>query len=147
MSLRDVTDDDVEIFFRHQSEPDASKMAAFSTRDRAAHRSHWKKQLAEPSVVVRTIEAGSDVAGNIVSWVQDGQREVGYWIGREFWGRGIATAALSQFLDLFEVRPLVAYVGSANIGSCRVLAKCGFRATGNVIDDDGVRRVEFVLEA
>ncbi|MFN8426694.1 MAG: GNAT family N-acetyltransferase [Anaerolineales bacterium] len=30
-------------------------------------------------------------AGSIGSWDMEGKREVGYWIGKEFWGKGIAT--------------------------------------------------------
>jgi len=58
------------------------------------------------------------------------EREVGYWIGREFWGKGIATRALSQFLEIEKTRPLCAYVAKHNVGSRRVLEKCGFILTG-----------------
>ena len=66
------------------------------------------------------------VAGNVVSWDQDGKRLVGYWIGKEFWGKGLATRALSELLDELTMRPLHAYVAKTNIGSIRVLEKCGF---------------------
>jgi RimJ/RimL family protein N-acetyltransferase len=76
------------------------------------------------------------VAGNIVTFEQDGEREVGYWIGREYWGKGIATEALSQFLDHIEVhRPLYAVVAKHNVGSIRVLKKCGFTTVGE--EDEG----------
>ena len=35
---------------------------------------------------------------NIGSWQDDGRRLVGYWIGRQYWGRGVATQALARFV-------------------------------------------------
>jgi RimJ/RimL family protein N-acetyltransferase len=57
----------------------------------------------------------------------DGQREVGYWVGRDFWGRGLATKALKIFLEIEETRPLYGVVAVHNIASQRVLEKCGFK--------------------
>ncbi len=42
--------------------------------------------------------------------MQTGQREVGYWFGRQYWGKGVATRALAAFLDHVAVRPLYAHV-------------------------------------
>lgn len=36
VTLRDVTQDDLLIFFKHQQDPDAAKMAAFPSRDKGA---------------------------------------------------------------------------------------------------------------
>jgi RimJ/RimL family protein N-acetyltransferase len=81
---------------------------------------------ADSTNVLKTILFGDQVAGNIVSWEQPGEREIGYWIGKEFWGRGIATRALSDFLGGMETRPRFAHVAKHNIASRRVLEKCGF---------------------
>ena len=59
-----------------------------------------------------------------------GEREVGYWLGKEFWGKGIATKALAEFLKIIETRPLYAHVAKHNIGSRRILEKCGFTVIG-----------------
>jgi RimJ/RimL family protein N-acetyltransferase len=56
----------------------------------------------------------------------DQQREVGYWYDRGGWGRGIATAALAAFLDDVTERPLFAHVAVTNVGSAKVLQRCGF---------------------
>ena len=53
-------------------------------------------------------------------------REGGYWIDREYWGKGIATKALSRFLCQVTERPLCALVARHNTASIRVLEKCGF---------------------
>ena len=57
---------------------------------------------------------------------QDGEREVGYWVGKEYWGKGIATQALAEFLNQVKTHPLVAHVAKHNVASRRVLEKCGF---------------------
>ena len=59
-----------------------------------------------------------------------GQLEVTYWIGREFWGKGIATKALAVFLSSVKPRPLYARTAKDNIASLRVLEKCGFTIAG-----------------
>ena len=82
---------------------------------------------------MRTVLADGDVAGNVVSFVQGGEREVGYWIGREFWGRGVASRALAAFLRIEKQRPLTAHVAKHNVASRRVLEKCGFRLCGEAV--------------
>jgi hypothetical protein len=82
--------------------------------------------MADPTVIIRTILADGQVAGAIQSWSHAGKRLVGYWIGRELWGRGIASESLRRFLSLIDERPLHADVAPANRGSLRVLEKCGF---------------------
>ena len=128
MLLRAVVPDDLPIFFAHQSDPEASAMAAFPAREYDAHMAHWTNNvLPNETGFARTIVVDEQVAGNIVSWAADGRRLVGYWIGRDFWGQGIATRALAEFLDqVVTERPLHALVVPHNIGSIRVLEKCGF---------------------
>ena len=101
-------------------------MAAFRARDWDAFVAHWTGIMTDPSVITQAILVGGDVAGNIVSFDGSGHREVGYWIGRSYWGKGIATAALSTFLRQETTRPLFGHVASHNIASRRVLEKCGF---------------------
>ena len=131
VSLRDVEESDIGIFYEHQADPESAAMAAFTPRDEPAYRSHVKKILADPSLVMKTIVYEGAIAGNCVSWPHDGVREVGYWIGKEYWGRGIASEALVQFLELIDERPLVAYVAKHNAASVRVLEKAGFTPDGS----------------
>lgn len=97
---------DVEVFYEQQADPVAADMAAFPARDRAAHLDHWARRvLGDSSVIVRTITVDGAVAGNVVSW-QDGRRRfLGYWIGRVFWGRGVATEAVRLYLREVDERP------------------------------------------
>ena len=124
--LRDVLESDLPVFFEHQSDPEATAMADFPARDREAFDAHWERVLADPALVKKTIVFEGRVAGNIGSWVQDGRRLVGYWVGKEFWGKGLATRALAELIDELDTRPLYAYVAKTNAASIRVLEKCGF---------------------
>ena len=129
--LREIEPADLPVLFEHQRDPVANAMAAFPPRERDEFMAHWERILADPEALIRAVEVDGRLAGNVVSFVRDGQREVGYWIGREFWGGGVATAALAAFLDLETERPLYAGVARWNAGSLRVLAKNGFAACGD----------------
>lgn len=133
--LRDVTEGDLPIFFEQQRDPAANRMAAFTARDpedRAAFMAKWARILGDDSLIKRTILLGGQVAGTVSAFVApwSGELEVSYWIGREFWGQGIATQALADFLGTVKTRPLYARAAQDNIASLRVLEKCGFVITG-----------------
>ncbi|MGZ4461818.1 MAG: GNAT family N-acetyltransferase [Gaiellaceae bacterium] len=124
--LRDVAESDLTVFFEHQREPEATRMALFPARERAAFDAHWRRVLADGEVTKKTVLDEGEVAGNIVVFERDGKRLVGYWIGREHWGKGLATRALAELLAQESARPLHAWVATTNLGSIRVLEKCGF---------------------
>jgi|GEM_PF-202656 len=126
VSLRDVASADLPIFYAHQQDPEATQRAGFPARDWEAFSAHWARILADGSLIKRTVLASGQVAGNMVCYPEEGEYLVGYWLGREFWGRGVATAALRAFLDSLPLRPLTAYVARHNGASRRVLEKCGF---------------------
>jgi RimJ/RimL family protein N-acetyltransferase len=136
--LRDVLESDVPIFFAHQRDPEATRMALFPARDWEAFTAHWQRILANDDVTKKTILFEGAVAGNILIFDRDGKRQVGYWIGKEFWGKGLATNALAELLTEVTSRPLYAYVATSNIGSIRVLEKCGFTLSGHKTEFDEV---------
>jgi RimJ/RimL family protein N-acetyltransferase len=124
--LRNVVESDLDAFYEHQREPEATAMALFPARDREAFDAHWRRILSDDTLVTRTIvDDEGRVAGNIGCWEQDGRRLLGYWIGKEFWGRGLATRAVTELVKELP-RPLHAWVARSNTGSIRVLEKCGF---------------------
>ena len=151
--LRRVEDRDLDVFFDQQADPQAVEMAAFPARDKDQFAAHWAKVRADDTLVLRTIVADGMVAGNIGSWPDSGQQLLGYWVGREHWGRGVATQALALLVDEMSIRPLFAHVAVHNVGSIRVLEKCGFRrdrvqeAGAPAPDDDGIEELIFVLDA
>ena len=133
--LRDVTETDLPIFFEHQRDPAANFMAAFTSRDpadRDAFAAHWKRILNDDTVVVKTIVFEGRVIGNVAKFVdrEFGKPEVTYWIGKEYWGMGFATKALSKFLRDIQVRPIYARAAKDNVASIRVMEKCGFAISG-----------------
>ena len=144
--LRPVEDADLPIFLAHQDDPIAAAMASFPTRAPDAFYEHWAKIRADPTNVTRTIVADDEVVGDIVSWLDDGRRQVGYWIGRGHWGRGFATAGLRLLLEEIDERPVTAHVALDNIGSQRVVEKCGFVRVGEAVADDGVHEAIFRLD-
>jgi RimJ/RimL family protein N-acetyltransferase len=133
--LRDVVESDLDAFYEHQREPEANEMAIFPARDRETFDAHWRRTLADDSMIQRTIVHEGEVAGNIGSWHQDGRQLVGYWIGKKFWGKGLATRALSEFVEEMRERPLHAWVATSNVGSIRVLEKCRFVRVGSRTTD------------
>ena len=140
--LRPVVESDLEAFYEQQADPESVEMARVPPRDRESHFPHWREVLTQESTLVRTIDVDGANAGHIVGFLRDGvgNVEVGYWIARSQWGRGVASEALAQFLQLEPRRPLVAHVATHNLASRRVLEKCGFTVEALVRDalGDGV---------
>jgi len=124
-------------------------MAAFPARDWDAFAAHWTRILDDRMVFTKAILFNGQVAGNVVTFEQAGDRLVGYWVGREYWGKGVATRALSEFLEHVTTRPLHARVAKRNIASRRVLEKCGFVICGEdkcFSEGDGEEIEEFILQ-
>jgi RimJ/RimL family protein N-acetyltransferase len=131
--LRDILESDLPIFFQQQLDPTANYMAAFTAKDpadRDAFTAHWIKILSDDTITKKTILFEGQVMGHVASFEQFGNLEVTYWIGKEYWGKGIATKALSAFLSCMKTRPLYARAAKDNSASIRVLEKCGFTITG-----------------
>jgi RimJ/RimL family protein N-acetyltransferase len=145
VELRETVDADLPSLFEHQADPEASAMAAFPSRTWDAFVEHEAKIRADAVTITRTIVADGEVVGSIASWQADGERDVGYWIGRAHWGKGMASAALRAFLHVDRTRPLSAHVAEHNVVSRRVLEKCGFVIDHEERADDGVLEQIFVL--
>ncbi|MFD4790084.1 GNAT family N-acetyltransferase [Streptomyces sp. NPDC058459] len=143
--LRGVTEDDLELFLAFEHDQEAVHRSRFTPRPRDAFLTHWRTRvLPDPDCLVRTVTADGEVAGNVVSWTDDGRRFVGYWLGRPYWRRGIGTHALALFLTEDPVRPLHADPFAGNTASVALLEKHGFVRTG-AVDEDG--HVLLVLDA
>ncbi len=133
--LRDVVEADLPILFEQQLDGVANRMAAFGSQDPtdgAAFMAKWTRILGDDSVMKKAILVDGQVAGNVLTFMApwSGKREVSYWLGRQFWGKGIATQALSELLGTVKTRPLYARAAKDNLASIRVLEKCGFAITG-----------------
>lgn len=120
-------------------------MAAFTWKEpanRQAFEERWARIRADQGILIRTILVEDRVAGSVLSFDMFGDLSVSYWLGREFWGRGIATSALGAFIKIQNKRPLYARAASDNIGSLRVLEKCSFRVTGKEMGNANARGCE-----
>ena len=148
VTLREVHKEDLPLFFEHQLDAEATQMAAFPSRDRDAFMVHWAKIMnkeTNQTGILNTILVDDTVVGNVVYWEAAEEPNIGYWLGKAHWGKGIASAALAQFLTKIKTRPVYAHVAKHNFASIRVLQKCGFQlAREHTCDgDDGE---ELVME-
>lgn len=147
VELRAVEEDDLAIFFEFENDRIAVQMAAFTPEDPSDHeafRKQWNRILTSPTVRVRTILLRDETAGSILSYEEEpGKPEVTYWTGRQFWGKGITTEALRQFLETVDQRrPMKARTAADNTASLRVLEKCGFIVTGEARGFANARQAE-----
>jgi RimJ/RimL family protein N-acetyltransferase len=94
----------------------------------------------DPDELVMAITADAELAGSISLTRQTDifrlTAELGYWVGRPFWGKGVATDAIKQMCALaFNTLGLIrvhATVADFNIGSQKALLKCGFVHEGTM---------------
>lgn len=136
VTLRPVESEDLDEIFQQSRDPVAVRMAAFTPEnpdDRSAFDAHMAKIMYAPGITLRAITQDGRLVGTISSFPSDGTTELTYWIARAYWGQGIASRALSLFLDLVAVRPLKARVASDNVRSLRVLQKAGFETIGTEV--------------
>ena len=124
--LRPVQPDDLPRIFDLQLDPESNRMAVTIPRTREVFDSHWAKVLGDPEITAWAVLVGEELVGTISCFPMDGQDHVGYWIEREYWGKGIASQALHLLLREVSKRPLVAAAATSNVASLRVLQKCGF---------------------
>jgi RimJ/RimL family protein N-acetyltransferase len=135
--LRDLVEADLEVLYEQQREEEAVRRAQFPARDREPFMTHWRtKVLADPANAVQIVVAGSEVAGSFMAWWRDDRRFIGYWLGQRFWGRGVGTAALRQFLQREQIRPLYADPFIGNTASVKLLERCGFHRVGTDHEGD-----------
>jgi len=145
VALRPIRDEDLDGMFAQMRDPESVWMAAFTSADpddRALFDARMARIRAAPDITHRSITYDGRLVGSIACFVADGDTEITYWIDRAFWGRGIARAALRQFLELVTVRPLHARAASDNRGSLAVLRGAGFVATGTALGYAEARKTE-----
>lgn len=133
IALRDLRDSDLDAIFVMEQDPEAVRMAAFTSpnpTDRDAFECHMSRIRTSPDVSAYAITVDGELVGTAATFLMDGDREVTYWVDRAQWGRGIATAALAQLIEREPVRPLFARAASTNAGSVAVLGNNGFVEIG-----------------
>jgi len=141
--LRPVVETDLNILFQQQLDPDSIAMSAYPSKDKGEFMRHWEGILKNKTITARTIIYKDKIAGHIICWKEGKyEQQVGYWIGKQFWGRGIASSALQEFVAGIKIRPLFAHVANHNPASKRVLEKNGF-----ALLDEGAKITVFKLNS
>ncbi|MFS4473646.1 GNAT family N-acetyltransferase [Chryseobacterium sp. T20] len=133
IKLRPTVVDDLETLFQFQLDDEANHLAAFTSKDstnKEAYIAKFTKLLADPTVNNQTIIVDTVTVGSIAKFIMEGDAEITYWIDKNFWGKGIATNALKGFLAIETARPIFGRVAFDNLGSQKVLEKCGFVKIG-----------------
>lgn len=131
--IRQTDLSDLELFFEFQLDAEAIYLAAFTSKnpaDKKAYITKYTKLLSNPTVNMRTILVDETIVGSVSKFIMEGDSEITYWIDRKFWGKGVATTALKNFLTIEKVRPIFGRVAFDNLGSQKVLEKCGFVKIG-----------------
>jgi RimJ/RimL family protein N-acetyltransferase len=124
--LRNVERDDLPRMYSMQLDPESNRLAVTIPRSAEAFEAHWADALRDPGITAKAILLGEVLVGYVSCFRRDGRANVGYWISREHWGKGIASRALELLLLEVATRPLYAHVATSHGASLRVLQKCGF---------------------
>ncbi|ROH88871.1 N-acetyltransferase [Chryseobacterium cucumeris] len=133
IKLRPTVVEDLETLFQFQLDDEANHLAAFTSKDstnKEAYIAKFTKLLTDPTINNQTIIAGTVIVGSIAKFIMEDDVEITYWIDKNFWGKGIATTALKDFLTIETTRPIFGRVAFDNLGSQKVLEKCGFIKIG-----------------
>lgn len=131
--LRKTEIADLERFFIFQLDEEANYLAAFTSKDptdKTAYLQKYTKFLNDPTINMQTIIVDNILAGSIAKFEMEGEAGITYWIDKKFWGKGIATKALKDFLTIENTRPIFGRVAFDNFGSQKVLEKCNFTKVG-----------------
>lgn len=134
IKLRPTEIADLDTLFQYQLDKEGGYLAAFMPKDptdKTAYINKYTKLLSDPTVNNQTILLDDKIVGSIAKFIIESDTEITYWIDRKFWGQGIATKALTEFLAIETVRPIFGRVAFDNFGSQKVLEKCGFDKVGS----------------
>lgn len=134
ITLRTLTDGDLDTLFVWESDPRAVEMAAFTRADpsdRGKFDAHYERVRNDPANLLLAIDDDAEFVGTVGSFTMEGERNVTYWIAPARWGQGLASQALRAFLAIEPTRPLYGRVADHNRGSAKVLARAGFVEVGS----------------
>ena len=143
--IRKSVEADLAIFFKNQTDEEANFMAAFTPdnpHDEQAYLTKWKRLINDETVNIFSIIVDSTLIGCVVKFVMEGDAEITYAIDKNYWGKGITTQALKEFMDIEKIRPIYGRTAFDNLGSQKILEKNGFQKIGNNHDFANARGKE-----
>jgi RimJ/RimL family protein N-acetyltransferase len=129
IALVEFQDSDLEPLFNFQDDEEAQKLAGGGrTYDTLEDFTAFMQDARDKGAEFQTILQEGEPVGYIAAFDRFEKREISYWIGREFWGKGIGTKAVAIWLERFDVPSagLYARVMDDHPASARVLEKNGF---------------------
>jgi len=144
--LRPWRESDAEALFKYASDPDVGPRAGWPPHKSVEESlqiiksvfntpTMWAVELKETAEAIGCVGYLPASVSNLQ--IPDDQCEVGYWIGKPYWGRGICTEALRLVIDYcFNVNHYTVLWGDffpSNPASGRVMTKCGFVDTGREV--------------
>ncbi len=139
MKLREFTIDDATIVAKLVGEKSVSEWTSniphpYSVKDAMEWITYTRKANDRYPYA---IEVDGIIVGCVSHWINSDKKiEVGYWVGRNYWGNGICTKALSMTLASAafpRVNQVVAKIMEGNIASEHVLLNNGFVYEKNCI--------------
>lgn len=133
ITIRTTCVADLATLFEFQLDSAAQYLAAFMPKnalDKEAYIDKYTRFLSDPTIFMQTIWAGETIVGSIAKYETEGHAEITYWIDRKYWVKGVASTALELFLVLEATRPIYGRTAFDNIGSQKVLERCGFKKIG-----------------
>lgn len=141
--LRRWQENDADALFKYASDPDVGPRAGWPSHKSVDESREIIKTVFNTdtmwAVVLKDTGEAIGCAGYLPATnsnlnIPSDECEVGYWIGKPYWGKGICTEALKLVIDYcFNEKGFKALWGDyfpENPASGRVMEKCGFKDTG-----------------
>jgi RimJ/RimL family protein N-acetyltransferase len=135
LGLKLLETNDIVYLHPLESDPEVKMFFPDGARDRAKTEDMIKRFMAAyqdkslPCFLLFNLESGEFVGRAGFGVAETGDTEVGYVLHKHFWGQGYASEALTALLEYaknhIHVDYIIAYADPENLGSTRVMEKCG----------------------
>ncbi len=150
--MRPWEETDAEALFRYASDPDIGPIAGWPPHTSVENSLEIIRTVfAAPETYAVVLKATDEPVGSCGIMFSDGQHsaEIGYWIGKPYWGQGLIPEAGKALLErcFNDLHLDAAWCGhyDGNTKSKRVIEKCGFKfhhANKDIVSPLGDKRTE-----
>jgi RimJ/RimL family protein N-acetyltransferase len=135
LGLRFLKNADIKYLEALENDPEVKKYFPDGPRDRSKTGDMIKRFISNyenkglPNFLIFDLESGEFIGRVGFGLTEDNEIEVGYVLHKNFWGKGIASEAVSAMLtyakEHIKSDYIIAYADIGNVGSTRVMEKCG----------------------
>ena len=147
--LRPWKEDDAESLYKYASDSRVSELALWPCHTSAEMSRDVIRYIFAPNpysfaIVLKTTGEPIGSIGLVPKedehhYTAEEEREVGYWIGYPYWGKGLTTEALDGLIEFCRdslcLKSLMITTDTRNTASQRVAEKCGFELLENYMYD------------